>query len=138
MLYYRSYGHEKDSTSTYAMISGMFNSGWALGAMLGPIVNGALTQTLGFPWTITISSFLNLALVSCGLYLFVASMNLREVETLKLILDQQRKIIVNKYFIYNTNLISRESPKSANIIIYIDTKFAQRFIRLGRQFIFYV
>ena len=58
-------------------------------------------------------------------------MNLREVETLNLILDQQRKIIVNKYFIYNTNSISRESPKSANIIIYMDTKFAQRYIRLG-------
>ena len=66
-------------------------------------------------------------------------MNLREVETLKLILDdQQRKMTVNKYFIYNTNLISRESPKSANIIIYMDTKFAQRYIRLGRQFIVYV
>ena len=60
-------------------------------------------------------------------------MNLREVETLQLILDQQRKIIVNKYFIYNINLISGQRPKSANIIIYMDTKFAQRYIRLGRQ-----
>lgn len=66
------------------MISGMFNGGWALGAMMGPVVAGALTQTLGFPWTITISAFLNLTLVRAnGICQNISSVD-EKIETLKI------------------------------------------------------
>ena len=60
----RVHGYKRENTSTYAMISGMINFGWAVGAMVGPVGCGALTQALGFPWALTISVFINLLLVS--------------------------------------------------------------------------
>lgn len=63
MCPYREYGHDVGSAQTYAQISSMITAGWALGAMLGPPVSGALTQHLSFEWSVTISAFLHTALV---------------------------------------------------------------------------
>jgi len=48
-------GHEKDST---------LNGGLGLGAMVGPIMSGAVTDATDFTWTLTVLSFLDMLIVS--------------------------------------------------------------------------
>ena len=60
---FRRNGYEKDSVHTYGMITGMINSGLALGSMIGPILGGAITQVTDFPNTLTVMAFLNFAMV---------------------------------------------------------------------------
>jgi len=40
-----------DNLSTYAMISSLWTSSFALGAFVGPTASGALYDTVGFPWS---------------------------------------------------------------------------------------
>ena len=47
------------------MVSGLFNSGLALGATIGPVSVGAITDALGFPWALTIVGVANFCMVSC-------------------------------------------------------------------------
>ena len=46
------------------MVTGMSNGGHALGATLGPILGGALIDTVGYPWTTTGLAFLAWLMVS--------------------------------------------------------------------------
>ncbi|KAF6022350.1 hypothetical protein EB796_019338 [Bugula neritina] len=47
-------GHEKDSIQTYGMVTGLLNGGLGLGAMVGPIMSGAVTDAADFTWVLTI------------------------------------------------------------------------------------
>ena len=49
------------------MVSGLFNSGLALGATIGPVSVGAITDALGFPWALTIVGVANFCMVSSKL-----------------------------------------------------------------------
>ena len=55
-LFYRANDYEADSLNTYAVISSLVNSAWALGSMLGPPVAGLISQHIGFPWAATITA----------------------------------------------------------------------------------
>lgn len=46
------------------MVTGMVNSGVILGAMVGPLLGGAITEQLGFPWTMTVMAGFSLTMVS--------------------------------------------------------------------------
>ena len=53
VTYFRVNGHVRDSFNTYGMVTGMSNGGIALGATLGPILEGAHIDAIGYPWTAT-------------------------------------------------------------------------------------
>ncbi|KAF6033674.1 hypothetical protein EB796_008017 [Bugula neritina] len=57
-------GHEKDSIQTYGMVTGLLNGGLGLGAMVGPIMSGAVTDATDFTWTLTVLSFLDMLILS--------------------------------------------------------------------------
>ncbi|KAF6022356.1 hypothetical protein EB796_019344 [Bugula neritina] len=57
-------GHEKDSIQTYGMVTGLLNGGLGLGAMVGPIMAGAVTDATDFTWTLTVLSFLDMLILS--------------------------------------------------------------------------
>ncbi|KAF6033559.1 hypothetical protein EB796_008132 [Bugula neritina] len=57
-------GHEKDSIHTYGMVAGLLNGGVGLGAMVGPIMSGAVTDATDFTWTLTVLSFLDMLILS--------------------------------------------------------------------------
>ncbi|KAF6033557.1 hypothetical protein EB796_008130 [Bugula neritina] len=57
-------GHEKDSIQTYGMVTGLLNGGLGLGAMVGPIMSGAVTDAADFTWTLTVLSFLDMLICS--------------------------------------------------------------------------
>ena len=63
-LFYRANDYEADSLNTYAVISSLVNSAWALGSMLGPPVAGLISQHIGFPWAATITAFAQSFMVS--------------------------------------------------------------------------
>jgi len=56
-------GHEKDSIQTYGMVTGLLNGGLAFGAMVGPVVSGAITDTTDFTWALTVLSGMGLTMV---------------------------------------------------------------------------
>ncbi|KAF6022349.1 SLC18B1 [Bugula neritina] len=56
-------GHEKDSIQTYGMVTGLLNGGLGLGAMVGPIMSGAVTDATDFTWTLTVLSGIGLAML---------------------------------------------------------------------------
>ncbi|KAF6022353.1 hypothetical protein EB796_019341 [Bugula neritina] len=61
-FFVRVNGHEKDSIQTYGMVTGLLNGGLGLGAMVGPIMSGAVTDTTDYTWTLTILSGIGLAM----------------------------------------------------------------------------
>jgi len=48
----------------YGMVTGLLNGGLGLGAMVGPIMSGAVTDATDFTWTLTVLSFLDMLIVS--------------------------------------------------------------------------
>ncbi|KAF6036441.1 hypothetical protein EB796_005247 [Bugula neritina] len=56
-------GHSKDSIQTYAAVSGTINSVYALGNMIGPIMGGAITENLNFPWMLTVMAFIEIVMM---------------------------------------------------------------------------
>jgi len=56
-------GHEKDNIQTYGMVTGLLNGGLGLGAMVGPIMSGAITDATDFTWAMTVWSGIGLAMV---------------------------------------------------------------------------
>ncbi|KAF6027854.1 hypothetical protein EB796_013851 [Bugula neritina] len=63
-------GHGKDSTQTYAAVTGTLNSAIALGAMVGPIYGNAITQASNYTWTLTsLAGLALLALTILSIYL---------------------------------------------------------------------
>jgi len=63
-------GHSKDSMQTYAAVSGTINSVYALGNMIGPIMGGAITEKLNFPWMLTVMAFVEIVTVIICTYHF--------------------------------------------------------------------
>ncbi|KAF6035309.1 hypothetical protein EB796_006379 [Bugula neritina] len=61
-------GHSKDSIQTYAAVSGTINSVYALGNMIGPIMGGAITENLNFPWMLTVMAFIEIVLIIIKCY----------------------------------------------------------------------
>lgn len=57
-------GHPGDSAHTYDMITGYFHAGRGMGAIVGPLAGGALTENFGLPWATTILTFINTGFVS--------------------------------------------------------------------------
>ncbi|XP_067949982.1 MFS-type transporter SLC18B1-like [Watersipora subatra] len=51
------------NVQTYALTSGIMNSGYSLGSAVGPLLSGYLTETYSFAWATTIMTF---TLVSMG------------------------------------------------------------------------
>ena len=49
--------------NTYGMITGMSNSGIALGSAVGPIMGGEVIDALDYPWLSTVLAFLAFAMV---------------------------------------------------------------------------
>jgi len=47
----------------YGMVTGLLNGGLGLGAMVGPIMSGAVTDATDFTWTLTVLSGIGLAMV---------------------------------------------------------------------------
>jgi len=68
MVCFRNAGYE-DNLQTYGVISGFFNSGFSLGAFLGPSAAGYFDNNYGFPWSTTICGFITIAVVSMLLLL---------------------------------------------------------------------
>ena len=60
----REKGYEGDTMSAYALVAGMQVSGCSLGAMTGPPIAGAITQTLDYPWNQTMLAFVAFGMVS--------------------------------------------------------------------------
>ncbi|XP_067950208.1 MFS-type transporter SLC18B1-like isoform X2 [Watersipora subatra] len=50
-------GHKRDSLHTYGMITGLINSGWGLGATIGPIISGIVIDAQNVMWNFTYLSF---------------------------------------------------------------------------------
>lgn len=68
-------GHDANSAHTFGMIAGYLHAGRGLGAILGPVTVGALTDKIDLPWAMTVLSGLNTVFVSsgclCDLHLFI-------------------------------------------------------------------
>jgi len=61
--FHRAAGYEKDSIHTYGMVAGMVNSAQGLGSIVGPIAGGAVVESIGFPWAMSVIAFLYFGMV---------------------------------------------------------------------------
>ena len=48
----------EDNLQTYGLVSGFFQSGFSLGAFVGPSAAGYFAGKFGFPWSCTICGFI--------------------------------------------------------------------------------
>ncbi|XP_067950835.1 MFS-type transporter SLC18B1-like [Watersipora subatra] len=51
------HGYKRDSLHTYGMITGLINSGWGLGASIGPVISGVIIDAQNAMWNLTYLSF---------------------------------------------------------------------------------
>ncbi|KAF6036445.1 hypothetical protein EB796_005251 [Bugula neritina] len=85
-------GHSKDSIQTYAAVSGTINSVYALGNMIGPIMGGAITENLNFPWMLTVMAFIEIVmLVAMATYLLVMKISQQPLSADSIKVDKEKE-----------------------------------------------
>ena len=68
-MFCRLAGLPLNSLHTCGLVTGMINSGSSLGAAVGPIIGGGLTDAYDFAWMGTVMAAMNAVMVSSSIYI---------------------------------------------------------------------